>query len=186
MAGRGVALFDTAIGRCGIAWAERGLLSVWLPERDDRAIRARMTDAFPALTEVAPPSAVAGWIAAIVALLRGEASDLSGVPLDMDGVPAFHRRVYEVTRTIPAGATTSYGEIAARLGEPGAAQAVGQALGHNPFPIVVACHRVLAAGGKLGGFSARGGAVTKLRMLSIESPHRIGALSLFDDVDLFG
>ena len=83
-------------------------------------------------------------------------------------MPPFHRRVYEVARTIPPGATLSYGEIATRLGAPGSARAVGQALGRNPFAIVVPCHRVLAAGGKLGGFSANGGVTTKLRLLSIE------------------
>ena len=86
----------------------------------------------------------------------------------MDGVPEFHRRVYEAARAIPPGNTLSYGDIAKRVGAPGAARAVGQALGRNPFPIVVPCHRVLAAGGKIGGFSAQGGVATKRRMLAIE------------------
>ena len=98
----------------------------------------------------------------------------------MEGVPAFDRRVYEVARSIPPGATLSYGEIAARLGEPDAARDVGQALGRNPFSIVVPCHRVLAAGGKLGGFSARGGRRTKLRLLSIENAPVKGTLPLFE------
>jgi methylated-DNA-[protein]-cysteine S-methyltransferase len=102
-------------------------------------------------------------------LLRGEASDLAGVALDMDQVPEFHRRVYDAARTIPPGETLSYGDIARRVGAPGAARAVGQALGRNPFPIVVPCHRVLAAGGRIGGFSAQGGVATKRRMLAIES-----------------
>ena len=104
----------------------------------------------------------------IAALLRGERTDLSAVPLDMEEVPAFHRRVYEVARRIPPGKTLSYGDIAQRLGAPRAARAVGQALGRNPFAIVVPCHRVLAAGGRVGGFSANGGVSTKLRMLTIE------------------
>ena len=83
-------------------------------------------------------------------------------------MPALARRVYEVARTIPPGATLTYGEIAARLELPGAARDVGQALGRNPFPLVVPCHRVVAAGGRLGGFSARGGAATKRRLLAIE------------------
>ena len=116
----------------------------------------------------------------IVALLRGEASDLSAVALDMERVPPFHRRVYEAARTIPPGATLSYGEIAARLGAPGSARAVGQALGRNPFAIVVPCHRVLAAGGKVGGFSANGGVTTKLRLLSIEGARANGSAALFD------
>jgi methylated-DNA-[protein]-cysteine S-methyltransferase len=104
----------------------------------------------------------------IVTLLRGEASDLSSIALDMDRLPPFHRRVYEVARGIGPGTTLSYGDLAARLGRPGAARAVGQALGRNPFAIVVPCHRVLAAGGRIGGFSASGGVGTKLRLLSIE------------------
>jgi methylated-DNA-[protein]-cysteine S-methyltransferase len=112
----------------------------------------------------------------IVALLRGEASELASVPLDLTGVPAFDRHVYEVTRSIPPGAMLTYGEIAARLGEPEAARAVGQALARNPFPIIVPCHRVHAAGGKAGGFSAGGGVATKLRLLQIESAHARGTL----------
>jgi methylated-DNA-[protein]-cysteine S-methyltransferase len=168
MTAYGFALFDTAIGRCGIAWSDRGVVGVQQPEAGDGETRARMLRRFPTAGEVTPPPDVQRTLDRIVALLDGEASDLSVVPLDMEGVPPFHRRVYEVARRIPAGATLSYGEIAARLGAPGAARAVGQALGHNPFPIVVPCHRVLAASGKLGGFSAHGGAATKLRMLAIE------------------
>jgi methylated-DNA-[protein]-cysteine S-methyltransferase len=103
--------------------------------------------------------------------LRGapnQPADLSNIQLDMEGVPPFHRRVYEVARAIAPGNTRTYGEIATRLGDPGAARAVGQALGHNPFAPVVPCHRVLAAGGRSGGFSANGGVATKLRMLQIE------------------
>ena len=130
-----------------------------------------------------PPPSVGRAIDAIVSLLRGEGTDLSGIELDMEHVPAFHRRVYEVARTIPSGATLSYGEIATRLGAPGSARAVGQALGRNPFPIVVPCHRVLAAGGKVGGFSATGGITTKLRLLSIEGGRangQKGQIALFD------
>ncbi|MBV8132005.1 MAG: methylated-DNA--[protein]-cysteine S-methyltransferase, partial [Alphaproteobacteria bacterium] len=147
MMASGFSLFDTAIGRCGIAWGERGVAGVQLPESGERETRARMLQRFPAAGEAAPPPEVQRVIDRIVALLRGEASDLSVIALDMDQVPAFHRRVYEAARTIPAGMTLSYGDIAARVGAPGAARAVGQALGRNPFPIVVPCHRVLAAGG---------------------------------------
>ena len=93
-------------------------------------------------------------------------------------MPPFHRRVYEVTRTIAPGVTRSYGEIAARLGAPRSARAVGQALGRNPFAILVPCHRVLAAGGKPGGFSANGGVATKLRLLAIETAQNNGAPAL--------
>jgi len=105
----------------------------------------------------------------IVALLEGEdAGDLSEIELDLRAVPAFNAAVYRVARTIPPGETLTYGEIAARLDDPGAARAVGQALGANPIPIIVPCHRVLAAGGRAGGFSAPGGVMTKLKLLEIE------------------
>jgi methylated-DNA-[protein]-cysteine S-methyltransferase len=139
-----------------------------LPDARPEQTRARLLRLFPDASEVTPPPHVQQAIDAIVALLRGETIDLSFVTLDMDGVPEFHRRVYEIARTIPPGATLSYGEIASRLGEPHAARAVGQALGRNPFPIVVPCHRVLAANGRTGGFSAPGGTSTKLRLLAIE------------------
>ena len=166
--GSGIALFDTAIGRCGIAWAERGIVGVQLPESNDVDTRARMLRRFPNARELKPPADVGRAIDGITALLHGAPSDLSTVTLDMAGVPAFNRRVYEIARTIPVGATLSYGEVALRLGNRDAARAVGQALGRNPFAIVVPCHRVLAAGGKLGGLSAAFGIKTKQRLLSIE------------------
>jgi methylated-DNA-[protein]-cysteine S-methyltransferase len=165
------ALFETAMGTCGIAWGPRGLVGVQLPESTAAQMRTRLRRHFPQATESAPPDNVQSAIDAIVALLDGRSSDLSSVELDMHGVPAFHQRVFAVARTIPPGSTLSYGDIAARLGEPAwpAARDVGQALAQNPFPIVVPCHRVLAANGKLGGFSARGGLKTKLRLLAIEN-----------------
>jgi methylated-DNA-[protein]-cysteine S-methyltransferase len=168
MTAHGFALFDTAIGKCGIAWGERGIVGVQLPEGGEPEARARMLQRFPAAGETAPPPEVKHALDSIVALLHGKANDLSTIALDMEGVPPFHRRVYEAARAIPAGKTLSYGDIAVRLGARGAARAVGQALGQNPFPIVVPCHRVLAAGAKIGGFSAHGGTATKLRMLAIE------------------
>ena len=120
----------------------------------------------------------------IAGLLRGEARDFSAVALDMDGVTQFHQRVYAVARTIPAGATLSYGEIAARLGDSSVAREVGQAMGQNPFPIIVPCHRVLAAGGKVGGFSAAGGVTTKLRLLEIEGAQVGEAPTLFENLPL--
>jgi methylated-DNA-[protein]-cysteine S-methyltransferase len=168
MTPRGFALFETAIGTCGIAWSDRGIVCVQLPERDDDATRARVARRCVGAREVAAPPEVQRAIGAIVSLLDGALIDLSFIRLDMDGVPDFHRRVYAVARTIPPGATLSYGEIAARLGDPASARAVGQALGRNPFVIVVPCHRVLAAGGKTGGFSANGGTATKLTLLAIE------------------
>ncbi len=175
---RSLALFDTAIGRCGVIWSERGIAALQLPEARDAATRARMAERFGAAQESAPPPGVQTALGAIAALLRGEASDLSAIPLDMDGLPAFHRRVYEVARTIPPGSTLSYGEIAERAGAPGGARAAGQALGRNPFAIVVPCHRVLAAQGRIGGFTSSGGVVTKLQMLAIERSFVQGGAAL--------
>ncbi len=165
----GFTLFDTAIGPCAIAWSPRGVVGVQLPEGTAVKTRARMVRRFPGAREGPAPPPVQHAVEGISALLHGERSDLSAVELDMDGVPSFHRRVYQITRTIAPGATLSYGEIAARLGAPGSARAVGQALGRNPFAIIVPCHRVVAAGGKVGGFSATGGTTTKLHLLSIEA-----------------
>ncbi|MBU6272341.1 MAG: methylated-DNA--[protein]-cysteine S-methyltransferase [Betaproteobacteria bacterium] len=165
-------LFDTALGRCAIAWGAGGVLAVQLPDADDPATLARLGRGLPALVGVAQdesPAPVRGAIDGIVALLRGEPRHLREVPLDMARIPAFHRQVYRLTRDIAPGSTISYGELARGLGEPGAARAVGQALGANPFVIVVPCHRVLAARGRAGGFSAPGGLRTKARLLAIES-----------------
>jgi methylated-DNA-[protein]-cysteine S-methyltransferase len=175
----GFALFDTAIGRCGAAWSARGLVRLQLPEADDVATRARLVRGLDA-AEAAPPPAVGQALAAIQALLAGERVDLSDVALDLDGAPPFHRRAYAVARTIPPGETLTYGEIAARLGEPNAARAVGQAMGRNPVPIVVPCHRVLAAGGRPGGFTAHGGLATKRRLLAIEGAPAAGGRDLFE------
>jgi methylated-DNA-[protein]-cysteine S-methyltransferase len=163
----GATLFETPIGRCGIAWGARGIVGVQLPEPAGSE-RGRLLQRFPDACETRPPADVEAAIGRIVALLEGQAPDLDSIGLDMSAVPEFDRRVYEITRAIPRGTTRSYGEIAADLGDPGAARAVGQALGRNPFPIIVPCHRVLAAAGRPGGFSAHGGVATKLRLLAIE------------------
>ena len=186
MTEQGFAIFDTDIGRCSIAWGERGIVGVHLPEGREVATRALVTGRFPGAREAPPPPHVQRAIDAIGALFRGEASNLSGVVLDMDRVPPFHRRVYEEARRIAPGATLSYGEVARRLGAPGSARAVGQALGRNPFAIVVPCHRVLAAGGRAGGFSANGGITTKLRMLSIEVQRASGGAGSFEGDGVFG
>lgn len=177
---RGYTLFDTAIGWCGIAWNERGVAGVELPDRSESATRERLRHRFPGVPDAAPPPGVARAIEAIAALLQGEASDLSGIALDLDPVAPFERGVYELARTIPPGETLTYGEVASRLGAAGAAQAVGRALARNPFPIVVPCHRVMAAGGKLGGFSAPGGSSTKRRLLAIEGTPGVQP-TLFDE-----
>jgi methylated-DNA-[protein]-cysteine S-methyltransferase len=173
-------LFDTAIGRCGIAWSGRGIACVQLPEADDASTRARILKRCPDAREGPPPPGVARAIDGIAALMRGEAIDLSAVALDMEGVPPFYRRVYEAARMIAPGATLTYGDIAARLGDSGAARAVGQALGQNPFAIVVPCHRVVAAGRRLGGFSAHDGIAAKQRLLAIEGAPANAEPTLFD------
>jgi methylated-DNA-[protein]-cysteine S-methyltransferase len=162
------ALFDTAIGSCGVVWGERGLVGVHLPDGNPARTRAGVTRRFPGASPAEPTPEVQQAIDGIVALLDGEKRDLREIMLDVDGLPDFNRRVYELARAIPPGATLTYGEIATRLGTPGMARAVGQALGQNPWPIVVPCHRVLAADGGMGGFSAPGGVSTKRRMLEIE------------------
>ena len=174
------ALFDTAIGACALAWGDRGIVGLWLPEPDAAATRRRISRRLPHATEAAAPPEIQRTIERIVDLLAGSPSDLTAVSLDMNGVPEFHLRVYAIAREIQPGRTMSYGEIAARLGDPSQARAVGQALGQNPFPIVVPCHRVLAANGKTGGFSAPGGVPTKLRMLEIERARASAIPTLFD------
>lgn len=161
-------LFDTAVGRCGIAWSERGISGVLLPAARATATRAQLKRRHPGARETSPPPPVQRAVDAITTLLRGEGGNLASIPLDMSGIPPFHRRVYECARTIPPGTTLSYGEVARRLRTPGAARAVGQALARNPFALIVPCHRVLAAGGKIGGFTAPGGVVTKRRLLAVE------------------
>jgi len=172
-------LFDTPIGRCGIVWSDAGVAGLHLPERDDAQARKRIARRFPAAIEAAPPAAVTEAIAAIAALLSGERRDLAEVTLDMQRLAPFQRQVYAIARKIRPGETLTYGEIAERLGDKALARDVGQAMGQNPFPIVVPCHRVVAANGKPGGFSAPGGVDTKLRILAIE-----GA-ALNDQKDLF-
>jgi methylated-DNA-[protein]-cysteine S-methyltransferase len=174
------ALFETAIGPCAIAWGEGGILGVQLPEADETRTRSRMRRRFPDAREGSPPTDVEHIIARIVALLGGEPVDFSAVTLDMERVPEFNRRVYEIARTIRSGATITYGEIAKRLGVPAEAREVGEAMGRNPFPIIVPCHRVLAANGKLGGFSAPGGVRTKRRLLAIEGARSTEGPDLFD------
>jgi methylated-DNA-[protein]-cysteine S-methyltransferase len=143
-------------------------------------LRALLLRRAPGATYKTPPPEVQRAINGIVALLASGAADLSGIALDMDGVPPFNRRIYDIARTIPPGSTLTYGEIAARLGDPDLARAVGEAMGQNPFPPIVPCHRVVAASRKSGGFSAPGGVATKLRLLAIEGAQVDGTLPLFD------
>jgi methylated-DNA-[protein]-cysteine S-methyltransferase len=186
MAALGFSLFETSIGHCGIAWSEHGLVGVLLPEASIGQTRLRMQRDFPQVHEMPPPPGVRAASERITGLLRGDrdasgrCDDLRSLELDMRFVSPFNRRVYQLTRAILPGSTLSYGALAARLGEPGAARAVGRALGDNPFAPVVPCHRVLAAGRRAGGFSAGGGVRTKLRMLEIEGALLGESPGLFD------
>ena len=167
-----VVRFDTAIGDCSLAWSERGLTGVWLP-RD------------PALAEALPieqtdvPEFVAAAADGVRKLFAGARVDLREIPLDDTSIEDFQRRVLWATRAVDPGQTTTYGAIARSVGTPNDARAVGAALGRNPWPIVVPCHRVLAADGALHGFSAPGGLVTKRRMLEIERAPGFDQPSLF-------
>jgi len=180
MAGLGYAVFDTAIGRCGVGWSDQGIVGVQLPEAREIDTRRRLFRLFPEARELRPPLNTELAIEGIVALLRGGGGDLSDVTLDMTSIIPFSQRVYEFTRAIPRGETRTYAEVAAALRVPGALHSVTQALAKNPFMIVVPCHRVLAAGNKPGGFSANGGVVTKLKMLEIEGARVNYTPNLFD------
>jgi methylated-DNA-[protein]-cysteine S-methyltransferase len=147
---------------------------------NEEKTRKRIHQRFGDIEETAPPAAVQDAIDGIIELLAGKPNDLTDVVLDLEGVPEFNRGVYDIARSIPPGKTLTYGDIAKRLGGVELSRDVGQALGHNPCPIVVPCHRVLAAGGKPGGFSANGGVVTKLKMLAIEGAVVNHTPSLFD------
>jgi methylated-DNA-[protein]-cysteine S-methyltransferase len=189
MSDTGFAFFETAIGRCSIVWNARGVVRTRLPERDEQATRDRIRSRYPTAQEVTPPADIQRAIDDMIALLSGEPKDLNRITLDDAQVPEFNRRVYDIARGIPPGSTLTYGEIAQRLGDRALARDVGQALGENPFPIIVPCHRVLAAGGKTGGFSAPGGISTKMRMLTIERAQAGGAaptdqLSLFEQLPM--
>jgi methylated-DNA-[protein]-cysteine S-methyltransferase len=180
MSDTGFAFFDTAIGRCSIVWNARGVVRTRLPEGREQAAKDRITKRYPQAREAAPPAEIQRAIDDMIALLRGEPKDLTGIMLDTSQVPDFNQRVYDIARTIPAGATLTYGEIAQRLGDRTLAREVGQALGENPFPII---------GGKTGGFSAPGGVSTKMRMLTIEQAQaggaaRIDQLALFEQLPL--
>jgi methylated-DNA-[protein]-cysteine S-methyltransferase len=164
----GFALFATALGTCGIGWNAGDVAGTQLPEKDDAATRARMQRRFPAAAEATPPPNAQRAIDGITALLRGERNDLLAIPLAMDDLMPFDRAVYAAARAVPPGTTVTYGDIAKRIGEPHAAQAVGEALGRNPFAPIVPCHRIVGARGTMHGFSAGGGTATKLRMLTIE------------------
>ena len=166
------ALFDTRIGECGLVWSEAGIRSLHLPDASPPETRARIRSRHPEAVETDPPEEVRAAIDAVRRLLGGQPVDLSAIHLDTRGLSDFQRRVYAFTRTVLPGSTTTYGEVARAVDQPGSARAVGRAMGANPFPLIVPCHRVLSAGGRPGGFSAPGGVATKLDLLAVEGRQR--------------
>ncbi len=168
-------LFETPIGTCGIAWREGGdsdsqpvVAAVQLPEATPQATESRIARKAGSNQRGAPPPEIAAIIEKIRRHLGGEVQDLRSVPLDLSDVSPFFRQIYEAAREIPPGQSRTYGEIAKAVGQPNAAQEVGQAMAKNPVPIIIPCHRVAAAGGKPGGFSAHGGLATKAKLLALE------------------
>jgi methylated-DNA-[protein]-cysteine S-methyltransferase len=173
-------LFDTPLGRCAIVWRRSAVIGCALPEQSDERMRASLQKRFPGSAEQPPSAEASTAAAAVVRLLSSEQEDFSSVEVDLGALAPFERAVLEATFSIPAGETRTYGEIAKAVGAPGASRAVGRALGSNPVPIIVPCHRVLAAGGRSGGFSAPGGSSTKLKMLEIEGAQRGSEPQLFE------
>jgi methylated-DNA-[protein]-cysteine S-methyltransferase len=181
MSGRGYTIFDTGLGRCGIAWGYEGIVGVQLPEAREIDTRRRLFQLYPDAREIRPPVNVEIAIEGMVALLRGEPADLADVSLDMSGIHAFNQRVYQLTRAIPRGETRTYGDIAAWIGASRAVHSVAQALARNPFVIIVPCHRVLEAGGYADKISPHGGVISKRRLLSIEGARgTVTSKTLFD------
>jgi methylated-DNA-[protein]-cysteine S-methyltransferase len=159
-------IFETRFGVCGLAWNERGLTRLLLPQSDGGAVERRLRAAAERCE--APPPAIEELIREIQRYFEGAYVDFASAALDLSQVDEFRRSVYRAARAIPFGRTVTYGELARAIGAPQAAQDVGQALGRNPIPLIVPCHRIVASGGKLGGFSAPGGRTTKQRMLALE------------------
>lgn len=176
-------LFPTPIGDCGIAWNGDTVVATGLPEKASAETAARLA-ARTGATVGEPPDHMRRAIRSITALLEGERTDLSFIACDFGGIDPFAREVYAATRAIPAGETLTYGDIASRLGGKLLAQRVGQVLGRNPIPIIVPCHRVIGANGRLTGFSARGGVETKLKLLAIEGASIGEPSGLFGDLPM--
>ena len=182
-------LVATALGRAALVWGPAGIRRTFLPEAEEAATRRLVAQLYPAAIETAPDKEIAGIAQAIAALIGGQhdgavAARLEHAPLDMAGIEDFPGAVYAALRKVGPGETVTYGELAERVGRAGEARAIGAILGRNPYPIIVPCHRVLAAGGKTGGFSAPGGVRTKLLMLTAERARTSAAPGLFDGQDL--
>ena len=166
-------LFDTAFGVCGVAWSMRGLTGVQLPEKDGANTEFRLAAKCHSTGSAEPPQTIATLAVNIQNYLDGERVDFSSVTVDFSNMLEMRRRIYVALRRVPFGRTTTYSELAVLLGmtEWEGARDVGEAMGRNPMPLVIPCHRVLVAGGKLGGFSAYGGGATKQRLLALEGVH---------------
>jgi methylated-DNA-[protein]-cysteine S-methyltransferase len=180
MPGRAYTIFDTAIGRCAVAWGEAGIVGVQLPEAREIDTRRRLFHLYPQARETRPIPNAEAAIEGIVALLRGQTADFSDVTLDMGGIHLFDQRVYQVAQRIPRGETLTYNEIAARLGTPSAVRSVAHALVHNPFVVIVPCHRALETGGYADRMSPYGGLISKRRLLSIEGAVSASSKTLLD------
>jgi methylated-DNA-[protein]-cysteine S-methyltransferase len=183
MTAPGFTLFDTPIGICSLVWRDDRIVGLRLPEASAAATRNRIKRRWAGAEERMPPPAMQAVIDRVLSLLAGQQVDLSDVPLDFGDAPDFHKRAYAIARTVPPGQTITYGEIAKRLGAPQESREVGQAMGKNPIAIIMPCHRVLGADGKMGGFSANGGIATKRRILEIEGAAALGAGPLFAGLD---
>ena len=167
--------FETPLGRCGIAWRETGeanktpaVCFFQLPEATPEQTEAKTAQYCGTPQASRPPAEISGLIQRVCKHLAGELQDFQDIVTDLSGIGAFSQQVYAAVRGIPAGQTRTYGEVAKVLHRASAARAVGQALARNPITLIIPCHRVLAASGKLGGFSAHGGVEIKARMLAIE------------------
>jgi len=164
----GYTIIDTAIGPVGLAWSAEGVCRVALPERDRTRMEARFAARLEGALPSEPPARVAAAIELIKRYAEGETVDFTSVPVDLDGADLFRHAIYRAARALAFGETTTYGGLADAAGHPGKARETGEALGRNPIPIIVPCHRILAAGGKIGGFSAPGGSSTKEKLLALE------------------
>jgi methylated-DNA-[protein]-cysteine S-methyltransferase len=178
--GRGYTIFDTTLGRCGIAWSDAGIVGVQLPEAREIETLRRLFRLFPEASELRPPPSVETVIDGIVTMLRGQDADLTDASLDMTDVSAFNQRVYDHLRQIPRGETRSHEQIATHFDVAGALHPVADALAKNPFPLIVPCHRVLDAGKDLDQVSPHNGVISKRRLLSLEGARPDAGLTLFD------
>jgi methylated-DNA-[protein]-cysteine S-methyltransferase len=180
MIGRGYAIFDTAVGRCGIVWSTTGVLCVQLPEAREIDTRRRLYHLHPEARESRPPQNTEIAIEGIAAILRGRDYDLAGVALDMEGISHFNQRVYEFTRTVPRGETRTYREVAWQMRREGTEHSIAQAIAKNPFMIVVPCYRVLENGHYADKIAPNGGTISKRHLLTIEGTHLNASKTLFD------